>query len=131
MKLTLLLLLCALTLRAEVVTVTAYCPCARCCGKWSAAAHTGKRFVAEGVTCAGPRRLPLGTRVWFEGLGWRVITDRKARRCDGWEIYFARHADAKRFGTKRINVSILSRPPMQYRDKPEQAISCAVREELL
>jgi 3D (Asp-Asp-Asp) domain-containing protein len=63
------------------------------------------------VTVAGPRAIPFGTIVEIEGVGRRVIQDRTARRFDGrWDVFFASHEDAKRFGKRRLKVRILSRP---------------------
>ena len=116
MKLLLVLLLLASSLHAE--TITAYCCCDICCGPRkdllpSKKGHSSKRLAAngkppvEGVTCAGPRRLPLGTVVWIEGVGRRVVTDRTARRYDGrFDVYFNSHRDAKRFGIRQAKVKI-------------------------
>ncbi len=36
-----------------------------------------------GITCAAPRSIPLGTRLYIDGVGERIVTDRTARRYDG------------------------------------------------
>ncbi len=88
-------------------TVTGYCHCAKCCGESGQPAANGLNPVA-GVTVAGPRRYPLGTKIRIVGLGERVITDRLAVRYDNRiDIFFATHNEAKRFGRKTLTVTIL------------------------
>ena len=104
MKLLLVLLLLAYSLHAE--TITAYCCCKTCCGPNAKGIAANGKPPVEGVTCAGPRRLPLGTVVWIEGVGRRVVTDRTARRYDGrFDVYFKSHRDAKRFGIRQAKVA--------------------------
>ncbi len=94
------------TLHAASATVVFYCGCRRCCGRWSRYGLTasGRRPV-EGRTVAGPRRLPFGTRVFLDGVGWRTIEDRTARRWDGrFEVYVRSHARARRMGIRRAKV---------------------------
>lgn len=90
-------------------TVTAYCACHKCCGKWSAAGVTARGTKPRtGFTAAGPRNIRLGTRVYIEGIGVRVIEDRTARRFDGtWEIFFHKHSEALRFGRQQRKITIL------------------------
>ena len=106
----LLILVCALLGRASLAataTVAAYCPCARCCGVAGRPAANGRPPVA-GVTIAGPRALPFGTRVWIEGIGLRIITDRSALRFDDrFDLFVPDHETAKRFGLKQLRVTIL------------------------
>lgn len=97
----------------NVVTaiVTAYCGCRLCCGPTAPAPTASGVWPKEGVTVAGPRAIPFGTIVEIEGVGRRVVEDRTARRFDGrWDVFFASHEDARRFGKRRLTVRILSRP---------------------
>jgi 3D (Asp-Asp-Asp) domain-containing protein len=88
-------------------TVTAYCGCAKCCGKAGQPTASGKMPV-EGVTVAGPRRIPFGTRVYIEGVGERVVQDRLARKYDSrFDVYFQSHQDALEFGKKTLKITIL------------------------
>ena len=99
------ILLLACTVSAE--TITAYCACRKCCGQ-SAAGITarGKRPV-EGRTVAASRSIPLGTRIYIEGLGWRTVEDRTAKRFDGRvDVYFRSHAEALKFGKQQRTIKI-------------------------
>ena len=94
------------------VTVTAYCCCPICCGKWACGENLRREALHSGVSVAGPRRYPLGTKVWIEGLGARVIEDRTARRYDDrFDLYFANHAQAVAFGERKLKVILLETPP--------------------
>lgn len=107
MRLLLTILLTAVT--AMSAEITAYCKCQKCCGRWSAGGRTysGRRPV-QGITIAGPRRIPLGSWVQIDGIGTFRVDDRLSRRFDHrWDVYFSRHEDAKRFGLKRRNVKVL------------------------
>lgn len=93
--------------QSKTYTVTAYCACS-VCTKGHQPAANGKMPVV-GLTCAGPNSVPFGTRVWIEGIGERVVTDRLARRFrrGRFDVFMADHESAKRFGVRRVNVTII------------------------
>ena len=92
---------------SQIFTVTAYCPCPRCCGKWSGGPTAIGAMPRQGVTCAAPRRIPFGARLWIEGVGWRTVQDRLAPRYDNRvDVYFASHAEALKFGKRTLKVMI-------------------------
>ena len=109
MKTFLLALALAVTAVAEVRTVTAYCACAKCCGAWAskkpqtASGTTPK----QGRTVAAPRSVAFGSKVTIAGLGTFVAEDRLAKKFDGrYDVFFADHEAAKRFGIRRLNVTV-------------------------
>lgn len=105
----LVLILLMLVARADNKTyaVTAYCACVKCCGKWSGGPTASGVMPVEGVTVAGPRRIPFGTVVFVEGVGKRVVQDRLARRYDDrFDVYFEKHEDALKFGIRKLKVKI-------------------------
>lgn len=89
------------------MVITAYCACTICCGPNAVnLAANGKPPIA-GITVAGPRRYPLGTKIHIEGIGDRIITDRLARKYDNRiDIFMSNHKDARKFGIKTNNVTI-------------------------
>lgn len=88
--------------------VTAYCACTLCCGPHAAGITASGVAPIAGITVAGPRRYPFGTRVLINGRTY-TLQDRTARRHDGeWDIYFASHAAARQFGRRLLSVQILS-----------------------
>ena len=96
--------------RRFVATVTAYCHCAKCCGVAGQPTANGVMPV-EGVTVAGPRSVPFGTRVKIEG--WKatyVVQDRLAKRYDDrWDIFMRDHERAKQWGIKQRTITILEK----------------------
>lgn len=106
----LVMLLIALIGRAEekIYTVTAYCACKRCTGPWSGGPTASGKMPVEGVTVAGPRWIPFGTKIEIAGVGRRVVQDRLAKRFDSRiDIYFSSHEVAKKFGIKRLRVTFI------------------------
>jgi 3D (Asp-Asp-Asp) domain-containing protein len=92
----------------EVFTVTAYCSCAKCCGKSDGITYSGQKAV-EGVTIAADLNiLPIGTVVEIEGIGRRIVQDKggsiKGNRLD---LYFQRHSDALKFGKQERWVTVI------------------------
>jgi 3D (Asp-Asp-Asp) domain-containing protein len=62
----------------------------------------------QGVTVAGPRSLPFGTRVRIEGVGERVVQDRLPRRYEGrFDVFFNSHETAREFGKQTLKVTII------------------------
>lgn len=88
--------------------VTAYCCCTLCCGKQATGLAANGKPPVEGATVAGPRNLPLGTRIYIDGgIGYRTVTDRTARRFDGrFDVYFRSHSGAKKFGKRKLKIKI-------------------------
>jgi 3D (Asp-Asp-Asp) domain-containing protein len=95
-------------------TVTAYCPCEKCCGKWSNPENpttaSGKSAV-EGITVGADwAELPEGTEIYIDGLGERTVQDKPAKwivdRYEGriLDLYFESHEDALAFGKQELEV---------------------------
>lgn len=91
----------------ERYTVTAYCPCVKCCGKSNGITASGIKAV-EGVTVAADTNiLPFGTHLQIDGNIY-IVQDRggaiKGNRID---IYFDTHEKALQFGRQTKEVTIL------------------------
>ena len=111
LKRILLLILLAMSVRAaensRQYTVTAYCHCAKCCGRAGQPAANGQMPVV-GVTVAGPRSLPFGTRLRIEGLGERIVQDRPPKRFDDrLDVFMADHETALKFGVRKLQVTLI------------------------
>ena len=107
---TILLLLLLAAHNAHSETITAYCACAKCCGRNAKGITAAGTRPMQGRTIAAPRRIPLGTRIHIEGIGWRTVEDRTAKRYDGRvDIYFASHKDALNWGIKKRKTVIESK----------------------
>lgn len=68
------------------------------------------KLPVAGATCAGPRSLPLGTRLLVEGVGVRTVTDRLARRYDSRiDVFVADRQQALRWGLRRRKVWMIAK----------------------
>lgn len=106
-KITLIMLMLTAGASAYGETVTAYCACVKCCGKNAKGITAMGTRPVEGRTVAAARSIPLGTRIHIEGIGWRVVEDRTARRFDGRvDVYFESHAEALKFGKQQRTIKI-------------------------
>jgi 3D (Asp-Asp-Asp) domain-containing protein len=88
------------------VTVTAYCPCKRCCGRF-ADGRTASGRRATGRLIAAPKPLKFGTRIDVPGYGVAPVADRggaiRGRRLD---VLFPTHRQARQWGRRRLTVYV-------------------------
>ncbi len=102
-------------IRREWFTVTAYCPCKKCCGRWARYHRTASgmplSYNGGNLVAADTRVLPFHTEVRIPGYaGGRSVpvVDRGAavqgRMLD---VFFPTHWRAKRWGKKRLVVEIV------------------------
>lgn len=86
--------------------VTAYCPCAKCCGQFAdGVTASGAKAVGQ-IVAADTRFFPFGTRMHIPGYGTATVEDRggaiKGERLD---VLFATHQEALEWGVKYLDVS--------------------------
>lgn len=93
---------------AKQYTVTAYCACSKCCGKWADGITASGKPAVQGVTIAASRSIPFGTKLNIEGVGVRVVQDRLAARYDSRiDVFFNDHKAALKFGKRNLNVEVV------------------------
>lgn len=88
---------------AQVFEATAYCSCVRCCGKSDGITKSGVK-VHKGTLAVDPKVIPLGSKVYIEGMGWFIAEDTgnfSGRRVD---IYMETHEKALQFGRRNVNI---------------------------
>lgn len=101
----------------EEAIITAYCPCPKCCGKWSAVYHGGIPTTASGtIAQAGrtvgcdPKLIPYGTHIWIDGHEY-VVEDTGSGLTKGRlhiDVYCDTHAEASQKGLQHKEVSWVS-----------------------
>jgi 3D (Asp-Asp-Asp) domain-containing protein len=75
--------------------VTAYCPCPKCCGKWSGQKMWNGRYPEEGRTVGADYDvLPRGTRIYVESVGERVVEDTGSYTGNRLDLFFSDHQEA-------------------------------------
>ena len=85
--------------------ITYYCACKKCCGKDNGITASGVK-AQEGVTvAANTSKLPFGSKIYINGIGWRTVQDRggaiKGNRLD---IYISSHNDPKPYNVQYLDV---------------------------
>ncbi len=101
-------------------TVTAYCSCEICCGKWANKRPNGIIYTASGAEAKNGETvgaawdvLPVGTRIEIDGLGERIVQDKPAdwivERYEGriLDVYFGSHEAALEYGKHTVDVWII------------------------
>ncbi|MBQ7265041.1 MAG: G5 domain-containing protein [Firmicutes bacterium] len=97
---------------SKVLTLdaTAYCPCGKCCGKYSNGITANGMKAGYGVVAVDPRVIPLGTKLYVEGYGYCIAADTggaiKGNRID---LCYGTHSQAlaSGFGHTAVKVYIL------------------------
>jgi 3D (Asp-Asp-Asp) domain-containing protein len=93
-------------------TLTAYCPCMKCCGKWANGITATGMTATEGRTVAvDPRVIPYGSTVtlYYEDGTVHTYT---AEDCGGAikgnriDVFFDSHEDARAFGVQSAMVYV-------------------------
>ena len=87
---------------------TAYDPGPRSCGRYADGRTANGMRATKGVVAVDTRVIPMGTRLYIPGYGFAIAADRgsaiKGLRID---LCFDTYAEAKRFGSRRVDVYIL------------------------
>jgi len=86
-------------------TITAYCDCVQCQGKWVGQTASGQK-PKPGLTIAvDPAVIPLGSSVFIEGVGVRVAQDTggaiKGQKID---LFFSSYEEAVKWGKRVLPV---------------------------
>lgn len=85
-------------------TVTAYCPCEKCCGKTDGITASGTKATAGRTIAADTSILPFGTELYINGQKY-IVEDRGGGvRGNHIDIFFDSHADALEFGKRQMEI---------------------------
>nr|DAK86127.1 MAG TPA: lytic transglycosylase [Caudoviricetes sp.] len=87
--------------RTDVFTVTAYCPCEKCCGAYASGYTATGAKATQGVTVAAdPAVMPMGTEIELDGHTYTVQDTGGAIAGNRLDLYFDSHEDALRWGVQ-------------------------------
>lgn len=90
------------------VTATAYCPCVKCCGKWSdGITASGVKAKANRTVAVDRKVIPLGTTILINGNEYVAEDTGGAIKGNKIDIYFDSHEEALNFGKQRIEIEVL------------------------
>ncbi len=84
--------------------VTAYCPCAKCCGKTNGITASGTQATAGRTIAADTSRYPFGTQLVINGNVYTVEDTGSAIGGNRIDIFFNSHQEAINFGRQVIDV---------------------------
>ena len=87
--------------------ISAYCSCAKCCGKTNGITASGVRASAN-HTIAASSAYPFGTKIEIEGLGVFTVEDRGgAIQGNKIDVFFNSHQEALNFGRKQLRIRVV------------------------
>ncbi len=94
--------------------ITAYCPCAKCCGKYSdGITAIGRNAHKTLGVAADPKLLPYRTALEIPNLGKRIVDDtggamRQSAKKGIWhiDVRFPTHQEALEWGVKWLDVKV-------------------------
>jgi len=87
--------------------VTAYCSCAKCCGKTNGITASGKKAQAN-HTIAAPANFAMGTKLKINGTVYTVEDRGGAIKGNRIDIYVNSHSEALQWGVKYLSVEVLN-----------------------
>lgn len=89
-------------------TLTAYCSCEKCCGKWAKYNKTESGTTPkQGRTIAVDKRvIPLGTKVIINGHEYIAEDTGSGVKRNHIDIYFNSHSEALKFGRQKAEVFV-------------------------
>ena len=92
-------------LRSLQCELTAYCPCAKCCGEWAGGNTASCTVPTVGRTVGvDPAVIPLGATVYIDGHAYKA-EDTGAFEGNIIDIFMESHEDALRFGRREATVT--------------------------
>ena len=90
-----------------VYKITAYCPCAKCCGKTNGRTASGTKATA-GRTVAASSKFAFGTKLNIGGHIYTVEDRGGAINGNKIDIFVNSHAEALQWGVRYLNVSVVN-----------------------
>ena len=93
------------TAGTQVYKITAYCPCAKCCGKATGRTAMGTKATA-GRTVAASGKFAFGTKLNINGHVYTVEDRGGAINGNKIDIYVNSHAEALAWGVRYLPVSV-------------------------
>lgn len=90
------------------IKVTAYCPCSKCCGRWSdGVTANGHKIQPGDKFVAAPKQVPFGTILIIPEYGVVPVLDRGgAIKNNKLDVFFPTHQEALNWGVKYLEVWI-------------------------
>ena len=91
----------------QIYKITAYCPCAKCCGKATGRTAMGTKATA-GRTVAASAQFAFGTKLNINGHTYTVEDRGGAIKGNKIDIFVNSHAEALAWGVRYLPVSVIN-----------------------
>ncbi|MGE4548648.1 MAG: 3D domain-containing protein [Intestinibacillus sp.] len=89
--------------------LTFYCPCAHCSGGWGSGTSSGRRAMEGRTIAVDPKKIPIGSRVYIEGLGDFIAEDvGGAIKGNKIDVFVNSHSRALDLGVKYAKVYVMN-----------------------
>ena len=87
-------------------TLTAYCPCVKCCGKSDGITASGTQATAGRTVAVDTRLIPYGTEISIDGKTY--VAEDRGGKVKGYtiDVFFNSHEEALNFGRQTKTVKI-------------------------
>lgn len=86
-------------------TLTAYCPCSRCCGQFAnGITSTGVTARALHTIAVDPKVIPYGTKIMIDGMIYTAEDTGSAIKNKRIDVYFDAHQEALNFGVQKKEI---------------------------
>ncbi|MCI8510706.1 MAG: hypothetical protein HFE83_01755 [Lachnospiraceae bacterium] len=87
--------------------MTAYCPCPKCCGRWSRTTSSGRTAVSNHTVAVDPRVIPIGSRIMINGREYVAEDTGGSIKGNRIDIFFDTHSEARQYGVQRAEVFLI------------------------
>lgn len=88
-------------------TVTAYCPCAECCGRWADGTTATGLPAGPGIVAVDPEVIPLGSTVVIDGLKYLAADTGSGVTGYHIDVCMASHGETVAHGVQAADVWII------------------------
>lgn len=89
-----------------IFTITAYCPCRSCSGKWGRKTATGKTARANHTVAVDPKKIPHGTVLIIDGKEYVAEDCGGAIKGNKIDIFFDTHKETLQWGKRKKEVFV-------------------------
>ena len=87
-------------------TITAYCPCRKCCGKWANGITASGVTAKANHTIAAPKNIPFGTILIIDGIEYTVEDRGGAIKGKRLDLFMENHETCLQWGKQKKEVFV-------------------------
>ena len=88
-------------------TITAYCPCAECCGRWADGLTASGLPAGPGIVAVDPDVIPLGSTVIIDGMKYLAADTGSGVEGLHIDIFLASHEETVAHGVRTADVWVV------------------------